>query len=429
VTGPRPTAEAVRRIADGRVVGVWAIAIIALHIADDSFLHPEPGTAAGDHLASGLVPLAALLAAGLAVRRSRPGVRAVVALIAGVLGIVIGAASGGYESFTVGPAGDDFTGLIAVPAGIVLVGIGIRTLWTSRRRDERLTRRYARRTLIALVVAVTAQGIVYPIGFGFVVTHVMRKTVPSPRLGAAHEDVSFTTHDGLRLRGWYVPSRNGAAVIAFPGRTSTQAHARMLVRRGYGVLVFDRRGEGASDGASNLLGWGGDEDILAAVRFLQQRPDVRRGKIGGLGLSVGGELMLQAAAEGPGLEAVVSEGAGTRAFEEDMQDAHGLNRVLLAPLSLLQTAAISVFANEAPPPKLTDLAPRITQPLFLIWAPHGGNQETMNPVYYRLARGPKEIWAMPSASHMAGISDRPAEYERRVVGFFDRYLLGSEPVT
>jgi hypothetical protein len=53
----------------------------------------------------------------------------------------------------------------------------------------------------------------------------------------------------------------------------------------------------------------------------------------------------------------------------------------------------------------------------------------MNPVYYRLARGPKEIWAMPSASHMAGISDRPAEYERRVVGFFDRYLLGSEPVT
>jgi len=137
--------------------------------------------------------------------------------------------------------------------------------------------------------------------------------------------------------------------------------------------------------------------------------------------------MLQAAAETPGLAAVVSEGAGTRVFGEDMQDAHGVNRLLLAPLSLLQTAAISVFANEAPPAELPDLAPRITQPVFLIWAPNGGNQETMSRVYYRLTRWPKQIWAMPTASHMAGISNRPAEYERRVLGFFDHYLVEGAP--
>jgi hypothetical protein len=419
--------EAARRAVDARATGVAAMAVIALHLGDDSFLHPEAGTSAGDHLASGLVPLAALLAAGFAFCRGRPGMRAGMALIVGALGAVAGAASGGYETFTVGPSGDDFTGLAAIPAGVVLVGIGIRTLWTSRRRDERLARRYSRRMLVALATAVVAQWVVYPIGFSFVVTHVMRKTVPPPRLDAAHEDVSFTTRDGLRLRGWYVPSRNGAAVIVFPGRTSTQAHVRMLIRHGYGVLVFDRRGEGASDGASNLLGWGGDEDILAAVKFLQKRHDVRPSRIGGLGLSVGGELMLQAAAETPGLAAVVSEGAGTRVFGEDMQDAHGVNRLLLAPLSLLQTAAISVFANEAPPAELTDLAPRITQPVFLIWAPNGGNQETMSRVYYRLTRGPKQIWAMPTASHMAGISNRPAEYERRVLGFFDHYLVEGAP--
>jgi uncharacterized protein len=35
---------------------------------------------------------------------------------------------------------------------------------------------------------------------------------------------------------------------------------------------------------------------VAAVDFLKQRPDVEPGRIGGLGLSVGGETFLQAAA-------------------------------------------------------------------------------------------------------------------------------------
>ena len=152
----------------------------------------------------------------------------------------------------------------------------------------------------------------------------MRQTVPAANLGAAHENVSFRTSDGLELQGWYVPSKNGAAVIAFPGRSGPQAHTRMLVSHGYGVLLFDRRGEGKSEGDSNLLGWGGDKDILAAVEFLKARPDVDPGKIGGIGLSVGGELMLQAAAETDELAAVVSEGAGTRQLSEQLEEFHGL---------------------------------------------------------------------------------------------------------
>ena len=34
-----------------------AVGVIALHVIDDSFLQPQPGTSAGDHLVSGLVPL------------------------------------------------------------------------------------------------------------------------------------------------------------------------------------------------------------------------------------------------------------------------------------------------------------------------------------------------------------------------------------
>ena len=92
----------------------------------------------------------------------------------------------------------------------------------------------------------------------------------------------------------------------------------MLARHGYGVLLFDRRGEGTSDGEPNAWGWGGDADVKAAIAYLRRRPDVDPDRIGGLGLSVGGELMIETAAETDALAAVVSEGAGARSTREDM---------------------------------------------------------------------------------------------------------------
>ena len=38
------------------VVALGSLAIVGLHVVDDSFFHPEPGTSALDHLAGGLVP-------------------------------------------------------------------------------------------------------------------------------------------------------------------------------------------------------------------------------------------------------------------------------------------------------------------------------------------------------------------------------------
>ena len=120
----------------------------------------------------------------------------------------------------------------------------------------------------ALALFVIAQ----PVALSYVVTHAGKAHVPAANLGAPHQNVEFTTSDGLRLKGWYVPSRNGAAVIAFAGRRDTQLRARMLVRHGYGVLLFDRRGEGESEGDPNLFGWQGERDVHGAVAFLQQPP-------------------------------------------------------------------------------------------------------------------------------------------------------------
>jgi uncharacterized protein len=399
------------------------IVVIAVHVLDDSFVQPQPGTSAGDHLVSGFVPLAVLGLAAWAYPRLRGGRRGAIALIFGVLGIVAGVEALHYTR-EVGPSGDDFTGLLAIPAGLLLLGLGAVTLWRTRRTDGSLWWRYPRRGLLGVAAALVAFLVVVPIGLGYITTHVGRAVVPPNHLGVPYEDVKFTTSDGLELEGWYVPSRNRAAVIAFPGRSGPQKQTRMLARHGYGVLLFDRRGEGKSEGDPNSWGWGGGKDIEAAIAFLRRRPDVDPSRIGGIGLSVGGEMMLETAAGTVGLSAVVSEGAGARTMSEDLdQDMPTAEKVTGFPLTAFKTASIAVFDNQMPPTNLKKLVGGIAPtPLLLIAAPNSPHGEDLNRGYHRAAREPKALWEIPESKHTGGLTARPEEYERRVIGFFEGAL-------
>src|SRR5215510_3388805 len=105
-----------------------AVGVIALHVADDNFIHPEPGTTIGQHLVSGLVPLALLGLAGWAYPRLRGGLQGLLALALGLLGVV-----GGIEALHYMGTDDDLSGYLSVPAGAVLIGLGAATLWRTRR--------------------------------------------------------------------------------------------------------------------------------------------------------------------------------------------------------------------------------------------------------------------------------------------------------
>ena len=178
------------------------------------------------------------------------------------------------------------------------------------------------------------------------------------------------------------------------------------------------RGYEGSDGSPNAFGWGATKDIDAAIGWLQQQRDVRSDRIGGIGFSVGGEQMLEAAAENPALRAVVS-------VRETL--LYGPRGWISLPTAVAQTAALAVLSDTTPPPSLKDVIPRIApRPVFLIYAGHGAGGEELNSTYYRAARQPKSIWRIPEAHHVGGPAARPAEYERRVIGFFDRALLAGE---
>jgi alpha/beta superfamily hydrolase len=422
VAGRRIVARA--RIATEAGLAGLAAGLLALHVADDNFLQPQTGTEAADHLLSGLVPIALLIVFAARYARLRAGTRATIAVAAGLFGIAAGMGEAGYYTLEYGPSGDDYTGLLAIPAGLLLASVGAATLWRTRRLSDRLAWRYARRVLLAVGAVAGVYFVLAPLALTYIFTHSARAQVPVASLGAAYEKVSFKTDDGLTLRGWYVPSKNRASVISAPGRADSQGPARMLVRHGYGVLLFDRRGEGESDGDPHIFGWGADDDLNAAVAFLQRRADVDPNRIGGIGLSVGGETLLQAAAESDGLKAVVSDGAGSRSIREDLARP-GTSKWEEVPTSLVMTVGNMLFSNHAPPPELGSIVSRISpRAVFFIYGEHDqANVQDLTPRYYANAGRPKALWRVPGASHTGGIDAHPRDYERRLIAFLDNALL------
>ena len=398
-----------------------ALGAVALHTVDDAFLQPNPGTSAADHLAGGLIPTSALLATAWFYPRLRAGLRAALVFVFAFFAL-LSSIEGLYYTSKVGPSGDDYTSLLSLPAGFVLIGVGVAALWKSRRTDDPLWWRYPRRLLITFGALVVAAVVTIPLSVSYVVTHVGRAEVPTENLGAPYENVQFTTSDGLTLKGWYVKSRNGAAVISFPGRASSQKRAKMLANHGYGVLVFDRRGEGESDGDPNTFGWQGERDVHAAVKFLQSRPDVEPDRIGAIGLSVGGEMLIEAAAESTALKAIVSEGASGRSVRDDFAN----NGVPWGDKlgDAVATVGTALFTSNTPPADLKSLVPRIANPVFFVYGGRGQIAEKpANTGFYNVAKAPKEIWEVPGSGHIGGIDAQPREYEQRVVDFFDRWLL------
>ena len=219
---------------------LFAVAAIVLHIADDEFLQPQPGTSARDHLLAALVPIAVAILAAVAYPRLRPGLRGAIALVFGLLALVAGMiALGGARAE--GLSGSEWTGLLLLPAGAALLGLAVWVPWRERGRWASTRRRlWLNRGVAVVAVPLLLFFVVVPVGAALWTTHKFR--TPIGTFSIPHRDVSFRTSDGLRLSGWYVPSRNGAAVLIVHGgggsRDGARRHAATArPRRVRGVAV------------------------------------------------------------------------------------------------------------------------------------------------------------------------------------------------
>jgi pimeloyl-ACP methyl ester carboxylesterase len=199
-----------------------------------------------------------------------------------------------------------------------------------------------------------------------------------------------------------------------------ESHATMLVRLGYGVLLYDARGDGSSSGRPESLGWTWHRDVEAAVDFVRARGVTR---IGALGLSTGAEAVLETAGRDPRIRAVVAEGAQARSFSELRLLPVTPSNVLAAAYGAELVAGYTALGHVSPPPSLATMVARIApRPIFLISSGRDYERD-MNRSYAHRARGPVPLWELPAAPHTGGLSTHPREYDRRVTAFFDRALL------
>ena len=117
---------------------------------------------------------------------------------------------------------------------------------------------------------------------------------------------------------------------------------------------------------------------------------------------------------------MVSEGAGVRSVREAaLPDGEkwGPSRS-----GASTTAGTAVFGNKGVPANLDDLVKDISpRAVYLIYAKRGQGGEELSSTYYESAGRPKFLWETDSG-HTGGLEEEPVEYERRVIGFFDRFL-------
>lgn len=274
--------------------------------------------------------------------------------------------------------------------------------------------------------------VIRPVYMGYLYAHPPRikfSTFTPASLGVPYSDVMLKAADGATLKGWYIHSRNGAAVILLHSHSSSRLAmifpAEALVRAGYGVLMFDLRAHGSSGGHTFAPSRTTVSDVLTAVAYLSKRPEINAAGIGIFGLAAGGTLALHAAARTVAIRAVVMDELAPANMADLPPPESLFERWLRRPLQRYTMKAAVWFAKQPPLPNNVDVLSRLApRPLLFITT---GREHVQRIVrhYYQAAQGPKQLWEIPEAVRRRSWLARPDSYELHLIDFYDYALVST----
>lgn len=238
-----------------------------------------------------------------------------------------------------------------------------------------------------------------------------------------YKNITLTTTDGLNLKGWYVPSQNGATVILCHGfardRTELLPESRWLIEQGFGTLLPDLRAQGESDGAHISFGYLEALDVQAAVDYIRKQSPQER--IGVIGYSMGSVAAIRAAARDERIQAIiaVSPFASLRELVH-----HRLNRVsFLAPFVAWWAERLTGLRLDDLDP-LKDVAGLSPRPILIMQAGADGIlPQDSGDLLYEAAGEPRILWSVPAVEHVRFRETLPELYKARMLNFFTTYLL------
>lgn len=258
------------------------------------------------------------------------------------------------------------------------------------------------------------------------ITHARRVAPPAaPSIAAPFENVAFRTVDGLTLRGWFLPGRGDRAVVVAHGkgtnRTEGTRVGEFLVAAGYGVLLFDLRGHGASEGDRFSLGQYERWDVAAAVEHLAGRGVPER-LVGLVGISMGAGTVLQAVAVRPNVGPVVADSAyvdGRTIVWETGHQESGLPTWFNPGLVFASRTLFGLDVDQVDPRAVVRAHPE--RPFLFIQCDGDGVVFAHNGRDLRAAsaNAASELWLATRCGHVQALTAYPAEYQRRVLAFLD----------
>lgn len=234
-----------------------------------------------------------------------------------------------------------------------------------------------------------------------------------------YKEIELTTKDGVKLAAWYTPPQNGTVILVAHGHGSIRLEDiyALFASHGFGVLAWDFRAHGDSEGDFTSLGYYEVEDVKAALDYALAQPNVKH--VGGWGGSMGAVTMIRSAAKYTEIDAIVVDSPfATLADELDFRVPYPVVRPLIGIFAEWQTG---LSLDDVRP--VDDVAIITPRPIFIIQ----GMQDAMVPLdsaqrIYDAAGKPKKIWTEPDAGHLEMYSSHPEKYTEKVIGFFDEHL-------
>lgn len=238
-----------------------------------------------------------------------------------------------------------------------------------------------------------------------------------------YQSVDLLTDDGIHLAAWYTPPQNGVVILLAHGYGEKRPEwvYELLAKKKFGVLAWDARAHGQSGGEISTIGYLEVLDVKAALKYVLQQPGVKH--VGAWGGSMGAATLIRAAAEFPQIEAVFADSSFT-SLDDEVN--YLVPYPVINPLAKFIAQTETGIRLDAVDP-LADIARISPRPVYIVQgqadavAPPDAGEKLFNA-----AREPRFLWEKENVSHLQMYMDNPRRYQRRLVGFFDQWLVGTE---